>query len=1084
MTDSINTNGASTSPTSLDETLVAAPYATTDYNDYAPGATATITAGGFAVGATIAVEVDHVSDPGPDGLYGTADDAVETLGGDGHEPWYVTDGGSGDLDGIANGTIVTSWYVNPDDSLDQTFLLTASAIDTGSDGVAGTADDVSLGQSATASFTDATEIDLRTAGSSTTVNGAVFFDSANIGAGTGNYNTILAISDNDGNERGFNSDDTPPLDASNNNIDQAKTHTVLLSTVPITIVNGVAYYEFRVDLNESNSNPNGQISLDAFKIFTSSNGGIETLAALNGQTLVYDMDAGGDKTLLLSEVSTGSGTDDYAVLVPVSNFGAADPATTYMYLYTEMGFKGGDYRSQGGFEEWNLQTAGALTGTKFNDLDGDGVRDAGEPGIQGVTIFIDADKDGVLDASERSTVTDASGNYTFFGVPLGTHQIDEVVPAGLTQTTGAFETATIGSLGQTVVVDPIGNFLPVPALNIVKDVSSVTGGSGGSADSAGDVINYAISVQNTGNVTLTGVAVTDPYADAGSLVRGADIVGDNDALLEVGETWGYTAAHTVTQAEIDGNGGGDGQLENTATADSDETGPDTDDASVPVVYDPALNIVKDVSSVTGGSGGSADSAGDVINYAISVQNTGNVTLTGVAVTDPYADAGSLVRGADIVGDNDALLEVGETWGYTAAHTVTQAEIDGNGGGDGQLENTATADSDETGPDTDDASVPVVYDPDVDITKSAAVKDGIADHAGDVIDYTVVLTNAGNVSLTGVVLRDMFEGQPVVTLDTNGSTPTTADDAVLVESVNANGILDVGESWTYTYKHILTQAELNAELAGDRSLDNVATVTTNETGPDSDDAHVPVAVGPGVRTPGFWAQTTWQKFWDGVAGNEPKQAGTNGFANSDILLPPYANPDTDGAGPDTAGKVQDPVGGAYKTGMLVGDFNLNGETDLGENTFYFSISEALKVLNASQKDDQDSRFIIARHLVSTWLNYQAGNPIEASNASVTDAKDVISWAIDWLQNRTPDETADGRGDGSLTLQSATWKTPSSSSYWGVGIDGPDAGTAVTGVSPVPQFDPTHDVPAGAALSSLLDEYNNHGSILGVQIATSA
>ena len=61
-------------------------------------------------------------------------------------------------------------------------------------------------------------------------------------------------------------------------------------------------------------------------------------------------------------------------------------------------------------------------------------------------------------------------------------------------------------------------------------------------------------------------------------MRGADVVGDNDGLLEVGETWGYTAAHTVTQAEIDSNGGGDGELENTATADSNETGPDTDEA--------------------------------------------------------------------------------------------------------------------------------------------------------------------------------------------------------------------------------------------------------------------------------------------------------------------------------------------------------------------------------------------------------------------------------------------------------------------------------------------------------------------------
>ena len=53
-------------------------------------------------------------------------------------------------------------------------------------------------------------------------------------------------------------------------------------------------------------------------------------------------------------------------------------------------------------------------------------------------------------------------------------------------------------------------------------------------------------------------------------------------MLEVGETWTYTAAHTVTQAEIDSNGGGDGDIDNIATADSNETGPDTDDAAAPI----------------------------------------------------------------------------------------------------------------------------------------------------------------------------------------------------------------------------------------------------------------------------------------------------------------------------------------------------------------------------------------------------------------------------------------------------------------------------------------------------------------------
>ena len=253
-----------------------------------------------------------------------------------------------------------------------------------------------------------------------------------------------------------------------------------------------------------------------------------------------------------------------------------------------------------------------------------------------------------------------------------------------------------------------------PALNITKEAVP-----GQIADVAGETLNYTITVANTGNTTLTGVVVTDPNADAGSIVRVTDVVGDNDTLLEVGETWAYTAAHTVTQAEIDSNGGGDGDIDNMATADSNETGADTDDATVPVAQNPALNIVKEAVP-----GQIADVAGETLNYTITVANTGNTTLTGVVVTDPNADAGSIVRVADVVGDNDTLLEVGETWAYTAAHTVTQAEIDSNGGGDGDIDNIATADSDQTGPDTDDATVPVAQTPALNIVKDvASVTDG-------------------------------------------------------------------------------------------------------------------------------------------------------------------------------------------------------------------------------------------------------------------------------------------------------------------------------------------------------------------------
>src|SRR5688500_1193150 len=59
-----------------------------------------------------------------------------------------------------------------------------------------------------------------------------------------------------------------------------------------------------------------------------------------------------------------------------------------------------------------------VSGMKFNDLDGDGVRDTispvgAEPGLRGWTIYHDENENGALDAGEASDVTDAEGRYDF-----------------------------------------------------------------------------------------------------------------------------------------------------------------------------------------------------------------------------------------------------------------------------------------------------------------------------------------------------------------------------------------------------------------------------------------------------------------------------------------------------------------------------------------------------------------------------------------------------------------------------------------------------------------------------------------------
>ena len=75
-----------------------------------------------------------------------------------------------------------------------------------------------------------------------------------------------------------------------------------------------------------------------------------------------------------------------------------------------------------------------MYGTKYNDLDGDGVRDPGEPGVDGVRIFIDTNRNGVLDAGEASTWTDANGNYALRNLPFNPPQ--PYLPAQVTAPEG------------------------------------------------------------------------------------------------------------------------------------------------------------------------------------------------------------------------------------------------------------------------------------------------------------------------------------------------------------------------------------------------------------------------------------------------------------------------------------------------------------------------------------------------------------------------------------------------------------------------------------------------------------------------
>ncbi len=299
---------------------------------------------------------------------------------------------------------------------------------------------------------------------------------------------------------------------------------------------------------------------------------------------------------------------------------------------------------------------------------------------------------------------------------------------------------------------------------------------------------------NTGNVTLTGISVDDP------------LVGTVDCpttTLAPTESTTCTATYTLTQADVDA-----GVVDNTATVTgTDPNGTDvdaTDTASVPITAAPAVTLDKQAGTPSG------NNAGDTIDYTFVVTNTGNVTLTGITVDDP------LVGTVDC--PTTTLAPTASTT-CTATYTLTQTDVDS-----GHVANTATVtgtDPNDTDVDaTDSTDTPIAAGPAITLDKQAGVPSG--NSAGDTVDYTFLVTNTGNVTLTGIVVDDPLVG----TVDC----PTTT--------------LAPTESTTCTATYTLTQADVDAGV-----VDNTATVTgTDPNGTDvdaTDTASVPITAAPAV-----------------------------------------------------------------------------------------------------------------------------------------------------------------------------------------------------------------------------------------------
>ncbi|HZL03810.1 MAG TPA: hypothetical protein VFE45_00050, partial [Coriobacteriia bacterium] len=203
------------------------------------------------------------------------------------------------------------------------------------------------------------------------------------------------------------------------------------------------------------------------------------------------------------------------------------------------------------------------------------------------------------------------------------------------------------------------------------------------------------------------------------------------------ETWIFEATGVAVAGQYDNIGTAEG------TPPAGEAVNDSDESSY-FGSDPAIQIVK-TGTFDAGEDGVAN-VGELITYTFTVTNVGNITLTEVTVTDPLMGLGPITY---VSGDanEDGKLQLSEIWSYAATYAVTQVDIDA-----GSVENLATADSKESGPDDDPETVTLPQSPAIQVVKTSDAPDGIVER-GALVTYTYVVTNIGDVDLFNVVVTD-------------------------------------------------------------------------------------------------------------------------------------------------------------------------------------------------------------------------------------------------------------------------------------------------------------------------------------------
>jgi len=238
----------------------------------------------------------------------------------------------------------------------------------------------------------------------------------------------------------------------------------------------------------------------------------------------------------------------------------------------------------------------------------------------------------------------------------------------------------------------------------------------------GSQIKYIYNLTNTGDYTLNEVQISDSFGNVmsiGTMLSSASVI--------------RTYMYTVTQSDIDL-----GYVNSNATASglyTDVNITSYQTLTIEIQQILSVNILKKTTSVQSFVGG-------LIDYSLIVTNTGNLILYNATLSDITADV------SESIGVMESFVPIY----FTGSHKVTQTDVD-----HGFVINTAIIiGTDKSSRQvSDEATITTVLYVDRPSIHISNTPTYVGTTVGDVIKYTLVVTNNGNVQLHNVNLIDQL-----------------------------------------------------------------------------------------------------------------------------------------------------------------------------------------------------------------------------------------------------------------------------------------------------------------------------------------